>query len=686
MQRDQGVYAACGSILIHGGAPYRDCWDTKAPLTHYTYALAQLLFGIDLKGPIILSAILAGLTGLGLWRVARRWFAEWFAWETGLVYALLVVSIPYDMNAQSEGFANLFIVLSVWGILLGVERNLRWPLVGAGIALALAIGYKYTIILPAGVAALGALLVVQPEIRNPAPRRSGDYRTQYVLRLSFFVCLGLSGTIALFTLYLLARGALPFALEHLAFMLTEFPKVVVNPTLLLFPGESGPPLFYLQRTLLQLSRLPVIHLFGLLGLILAIFRRRPYAWLMALWLIAAIASVYPQKVMTLYHWTLSLAPLALGVGALMQELSGVQSLLTLDSQRRETLDSGQWRHWAVAAVSMLVIANLGLRFYQDQWLVMEKFLTSQQTKAEFFATQAIQDEIEVAEYVRDRTTHDDLIWVWGNHSLIYYWADRGAPTRFIFNSPLMAAIGPNEAQPRWKQEVLDALYARPPTYIVITYYDRTWFDYKNPNEEFEEIPGYQDFLDRYYRQETFMGRFAIYRLTPWWSRYNHPARLDAVTVFDLLDNLDSAELTPAPNQPIAPTEFKLYDEPLFPTLLIHPEGRAAFNLALPGGVVCFRSDLALDPQAWGWGGDGATFSVSVNDQKVFERYLGNTVDDRFWQPVIVDLSRWAGQTVSLALATGPGPNSDFTGDLAGWGLPRVVVSPGESCEARVVVK
>ena len=25
LQRDQGVYAACGSILLHGGAPYRDC-------------------------------------------------------------------------------------------------------------------------------------------------------------------------------------------------------------------------------------------------------------------------------------------------------------------------------------------------------------------------------------------------------------------------------------------------------------------------------------------------------------------------------------------------------------------------------------------------------------------------------------------------------------------------------------
>ena len=119
---------------------------------------------------------------------------------------------------------------------------------------------------------------------------------------------------------------------------------------------------------------------------------------------------------------------------------------------------------------------------------------------------------------------------------------------------------------------------------------------------------------------------------------------------------------------------------------MHPEATATFNVTLPGGVICFRSDLALDPQSWGWGGDGATFALTVNGEKVFEQYVGNAAADRFWQPVIVDLSRWAGQTVTLALSTGPGPNSDFTGDLAGWGLPRLVKSPGDSCEARVIIK
>lgn len=650
LQRDQGVYAACGSILLHGGAPYRDCWDTKGPLTHYTYALAQLLFGLNLSGPVILSSFLTALTGIILWRVARRWLGnslgEAIGWAAALTYGWVVVAIPFDMNAQSEGFANLFLALAVWGMLDGHERKSRWRLIGAGVSLALAVLYKYTI------ASVGAALVIAC-LTSFWPKTSDDKR--HILRFAVYVSSGALVTVVIFFLYLLSQNALGFALEHLAFMLTEFPKVTVNPALLLFPGESGPPLFYLQRTWDQFLRLPVLYTSGIAGCILAIQRKRSWGWLLAIWLAAALITVYPQKVMTLYHWTLAIPPLCLAVGALAWEVRD--------------------RRWALAAVAIGVAANIGVRVYEDQWRVVGPSLTGQQTRAEFFASQAVQDELEVADYVRDHTMPDDLIWVWGNHSIMYYWADRRSPTRFIFNSPLMAQIGPNEFQPRWKEEVLAALYQHPPTYIVITWYDRTWFDFQNPVDEFAALPGYQQFLDRYYRRETFMSRFAIHRLTPWWSRQNSTDLLDAVTTIDLIKELPAANLQPAPNQPLEVRNFELPGEAPYPALVMHPEGRATFNVALPPGSICFRADLAMDPQSWGWGGDGASFVLAVNGEKVWEGAVGNTEADRFWHPVIVDMSPWAGQSVSFTLSTGPGPASDFTGDLAGWGQPRIVRPP-----------
>jgi len=664
LPRDQGVYAACGNILLHGGAPYEACWDTKGPLTHITYALAQLLFGINLSGPNVLSAFMVALTGLGLWRLARRWWGEAIGWSTGLLYALLLMSVSFDMNAQPETFANLFIVGGVWAVVSGSERRWRWLYWLAGGAFAVAIAYKYSIVLPVAVAGVAVLFI-------------GLQRSKWseVTRRAFEVGLGFCLTLAAFVGYLWMRGVVGLAVEHVVFMLTEFPKAAVNLDLLLLPGESGPPLFYWQRTVEEFLRLPIIFLLALVGCGLALLRRRPWAWLVSLWAIAAIASVYPQKVMSVYHWTLALAPLILGVGAFMWEMRG-----GLNAKRASRFQSIAL--WGAAVT--LIIANLGVRFYEDRWLISAKYLSGQQTLSDFYAAQGTGDEIKVADYIRDRTTADDLVWVWGNHAIIYYWADRRAPTRFIFNSPLVASLGPNPYQPRWTQEVLADLKFHPPTYIVMTYWDRTWFDYENPYQQFAKLPGYQNFLDRYYRQEIGIDRFVLYRLTPWWSRYNYPAPLDTVTQIDLLSQLDFATLTSAPNEQIQTAAFKLYDEAAYPTLLMHPEAKAVFQVTLPQNVICFRADLAMDPQSWGWGGDGATFNLDINGQRILKQYVGNTPDQRFWQPVIVDLSPWAGQTVSLTLSTGPGPKSDFTGDLAGWGLPRIVQSPGSRCDARAI--
>ena len=66
--------------------------------------------------------------------------------------------------------------------------------------------------------------------------------------------------------------------------------------------------------------------------------------------------------------------------------------------------------------------------------------------------------------------------------------------------------------------------------------------------------------------------------------------------------------------------------------------------------------------------DGVTFRVWVGDEKVFERHTASTV----WMPGEADLSRWAGQTVSLRLETHPGPKLDPTCDSSYWGDPVVL--------------
>jgi hypothetical protein len=112
-------------------------------------------------------------------------------------------------------------------------------------------------------------------------------------------------------------------------------------------------------------------------------------------------------------------------------------------------------------------------------------------------------------------------------------------------------------------------------------------------------------------------------------------------------------------------------------LLIHPPASVIYTLKLPEEPVAFHTRLALAPESWPWGGDGATFvlriqKVGEESVELFRRHIGNSVTDHDWHEVEVSLADYAGQEVTLTLATETGPVGDGTGDWAGWETPRLI--------------
>lgn len=95
---------------------------------------------------------------------------------------------------------------------------------------------------------------------------------------------------------------------------------------------------------------------------------------------------------------------------------------------------------------------------------------------------------------------------------------------------------------------------------------------------------------------------------------------------------------------------------------------------------------ALDPLAWSWGGDGATFRARVEqdgkDVVLWERRLAPGVSaDRYWVEAFVPLNAYAGQRVDLALETDPGPAGNADTDRAGWGAPWLMSGTLEASDA-----
>lgn len=114
-------------------------------------------------------------------------------------------------------------------------------------------------------------------------------------------------------------------------------------------------------------------------------------------------------------------------------------------------------------------------------------------------------------------------------------------------------------------------------------------------------------------------------------------------------------------------------------LLLHPPASITFDLTLPDEPVTFHTRIAMAPESWGWGGDGATFILRIQfageaTQELFRQHIYNTKPDQRWHAVNIPLAKYAGQHVRLTLVTENGPSGDGTGDWAGWETPRLMWS------------
>jgi hypothetical protein len=92
--------------------------------------------------------------------------------------------------------------------------------------------------------------------------------------------------------------------------------------------------------------------------------------------------------------------------------------------------------------------------------------------------------------------------------------------------------------------------------------------------------------------------------------------------------------------------------------------------------------LAADPKSWDKEGDGVYFYVGVSDGKLYEDLFTQHVHpqanqgDRKWIPLMVDLSAYAGEEMSVifnAVNSRPNTPHDARNDEALWGAPQIVV-------------
>ncbi|HEU0292033.1 MAG TPA: hypothetical protein VFR47_04820, partial [Anaerolineales bacterium] len=166
--------------------------------------------------------------------------------------------------------------------------------------------------------------------------------------------------------------------------------------------------------------------------------------------------------------------------------------------------------------------------------------------------------------------------------------------------------------------------------------------------------------------------------------YGYSGQADRVTAKEPIEGV-SALLLGKRNPPVLDQITVTEGELTKPAIFAHPPSDISWRLSLPAkSCVTFRTSLGFRPDVFEQigGGDGVTFSVYIDlpgdgSHQIFSQYTNPFIrsQERLSTPISLNLSKYAGQEITLRLDTACGPANDCSNDWAVWIDPELQVMP-----------
>ncbi|WP_029214901.1 tetratricopeptide repeat protein [Kallotenue papyrolyticum] len=125
----------------------------------------------------------------------------------------------------------------------------------------------------------------------------------------------------------------------------------------------------------------------------------------------------------------------------------------------------------------------------------------------------------------------------------------------------------------------------------------------------------------------------------------------------------------------------------YATLVMHAPGGIRLTRPIYASHPVLSFVIGLDPNVLDGQSDGATYSLWVETDtgstQVYRRTLDQASARQGWIPEMVDLTSWAGQTVTLVLRLDGGPSGNIQDDWYGWG--NVLLTTREAAEYALAI-
>lgn len=440
LDRDEGEYAYIGSLLLEGIPPYAQAYNMKMPGTYAVYAVLLTLFGRTAAAVHIGLLIATSVSTILVFLLARRLFDARVGVAAATTFAAL------SLNARMLGFAayaeHFVLPAALLGILVllrAIERERPALVFVAGALFGVAFVVKQA---GGAFAAFGLAWVLhQRLVAGPRDRR-GAARDAALL---------VAGALAPFAV-VCAILAAARTFDNFWFWTFRYAAAYGS----LQGVLDGAVNFVRVSIRLLPSSWPIVGMavvaIALIGRDAELRRRRAFLLL----LLACSAGGASAGLYFRPQYFLLLAP-AVAI------LAGAAPFAV-------TRRFGPARpRLALAVAALLVVLGPTYEAIVERALLFQ--LPPARFARELYGGNPFPEAVEVARYIRERSTKHDRIAVIGSEPQIYFYAERPAATGYIYMYPLM------ELQPyaaAMQRQMVTELEAGRPRFLVFVNVDTSW--------------------------------------------------------------------------------------------------------------------------------------------------------------------------------------------------------------------
>ena len=484
--RDQGNLSYMGWMLLRGKFPYLATWDSNLPLIVFIHSLAIALLGNSIPAFRIFDIIVQLLIISLIYHLARFLVNKLAGIIASVSYTLLYLKLGYWHTAQRDGFLTLFLLLAAHAF-LNYRKSLsnKWlVLTGLIGGLSLLMRPQYLLCLP-----LFAFWLIW-ETKKDRIKRLIYLTTFYFLPLFL-----------LLILYWRLGG------------LKDLYEAVVYYNLKVHSGIRD-SLFNVVRGFL--APVPLFLWMGVIWAIVTLkgdeLKSQQIILIFGILIVSLLSRIIEGKI-----WDYHLIP----IFAFTSLLGGVGLSKAIYPLSTQISPRGRRALKIIVLLSLIYWIRNVFPWETISDVIKTRSIEGHYPKEIFWRRYVVDKDLEVAQYLKEKTNPNDRIQVWGGAAIIYYRAEREAASRFQASACLVAHKKGRPLLPlqeRWRKEFLRDLQATPPKYFIIEDDDFPTYmglaEDKTSLEIFEEFLELSRWVKRNYYLEGRIENFWLFRHIP----------------------------------------------------------------------------------------------------------------------------------------------------------------------------